>query len=63
MPQGDRERSKTVMQVIGVLGLVLILSVVFHKAIADVAALAERHSGRQFWVELGRYLFRNLAGG
>jgi hypothetical protein len=63
MADRDGERSRTVMQVIGVLGLVLILSVVFHKAIADIAALAERHSGRQFWIELGRYLFKNLAGG
>jgi hypothetical protein len=60
----DRDSlGKTALQIAGVLGLLLICSVVFHKALSDIAALADRHAGRQFWVELGRYIFKNLAGG
>ena len=62
MPSERDAIGKTALQVVGVLGLLLICAVVFHKAIADIAALAERFSGRQFWVELGRYVMRNLAG-
>jgi hypothetical protein len=63
MPKDRDTLGKTALQIVGVLGLLLICSLVFHKAFADIASLADRHSGRQFWLELGRYIFKNLAGG
>lgn len=63
MKDGRDGPGSTILQIVGVVGLLLVLSVVFHKAVSDIAALAERHAGREFWIELGRYLFRNLAGG
>ena len=50
-------------QVFGVLALVLLLGMVAHKGHADISRLAQKHSGSEFWVELGRYVIRNLAGG
>jgi len=54
---------RTVLQVFGWLGIALILSVIFHKAFADIALLAQRHSGLTFLAAVARYLFKNLAGG
>lgn len=41
----------------------LLLSMILHKGITDVSVIAEKHSGRQFWVALGKYFIGNLAGG
>ena len=41
----------------------LLLSMILHKGITDVSVIAEKHSGRQFWVTLGKYFIGNLAGG
>lgn len=57
------ERFKTVLQVLAILLLVLICSVILHKAYADVSLLAGEHSGADFWRALARYLFKNLSGG
>lgn len=56
------ERFKSALQMLAILGLLLIVGVVLHKAYVDVAALAEQHSGAGFWRALARYLLRNLAG-
>ena len=62
--RGSQSRiGKTVLQVFGWLGLALILSVIFHKAFADIALLAQKHSGMQFLAAMARYFFKNLAGG
>ncbi len=53
---------KTVLQVVAILGLVGLLGMVFHKAFADVSLLWQRHPGADFWPELLRYVFKNLAG-
>jgi hypothetical protein len=45
------------------LGLGLVLSVIFHKAFADIALLAQKHSGTRFLAAVARYLLKNLAGG
>ena len=34
-----------------------------HKGHTDISALAEKHSGKQFWTALARYFIGNLAGG
>jgi hypothetical protein len=62
MPQDPDARFKTALQVVGILGLVGLLSMVFHKAFADISLLWQQHAGGDFWAALARYLFRNLAG-
>ena len=43
--------------------MAFILGMVAHKGHADISVLAEKHSGREFWVELARYFIGNLGGG
>ena len=43
--------------------IAFLLGMVAHKGHADISGLAAKHSGSEFWVELGRYVIRNLAGG
>lgn len=54
---------RTALQVVGVLGLLAVLSMVAHKAFADIFTLAQRHSGADFWAALARQILRNLVGG
>ncbi|MBL0918714.1 MAG: hypothetical protein IBJ14_08430 [Hydrogenophaga sp.] len=53
---------KTVLQAVAILLLIGLLAMVLHKGFADVSVVWERHSGSEFWIELGRYVLRNLAG-
>jgi len=53
---------QNIVQVLAILGLLLMLSVIFHKGFADIAALAQKHSGGEFWQALVRYFLANLAG-
>lgn len=53
---------KTVAQVLAILLLAGIVGMVLHKGWTDFSALARVHRGEGFWLELVRYLFRNLAG-
>ncbi|MDR7095754.1 hypothetical protein [Hydrogenophaga laconesensis] len=62
MSKDASERSKTVMQVIGIAGLVGIMAMLFHKGFTDISVIWQQHSGPDFWIALARYLFRNLAG-
>jgi hypothetical protein len=43
--------------------MALILGMVAHKGHADISVLAQKHSGKEFWVELARYFIGNLGGG
>jgi hypothetical protein len=52
-----------ILQALAILLLVLMLSVILHKGFADVSALAQKHSGLEFWRALGRYLLANLGAG
>jgi hypothetical protein len=54
---------KTLLQAVGVVCGAFILSMIVHKGYVDVYALAQQHSGEKFWLALGRYFLRNLAGG
>ncbi len=56
------ERFKTVLQVLAILLLAGILGMVFHKGFHDVGALAEQHSGAEFWKALARMVLKNLGG-
>lgn len=57
-----QEHFKTVAQVIAIALLAGMVGMVLHKGYTDVAALAREHRGDGFWLELVRYVFRNLAG-
>ena len=63
MGKKQGEYFKTAMQVFAILLLVALLSTILHKALADVSALAQQHSGTDFWAALARQVLRNLAGG
>lgn len=56
------ERFKTALQIVAIACLMGLVAVIFHKAFADISVLWQQYSGGDFWVSLGRYLFRNLAG-
>ena len=51
------------VKVVAVALLVLIHSMILHKGYTDVSALAQKHSGEQFWKALGRYVIGNIGGG
>jgi len=55
--------AKRAFQALAILCLILMLSVILHKAISDIATLAQKHPGQAFWRALGRYFIANLAGG
>ena len=50
------------LQVLGILGIAGIFSVIGHKALSDMGALAAQYAGADFWVRLGRYVIANLGG-
>jgi len=54
---------KSALQVLAVLCLIVLFSMVAHKAFADIALLMQHHSGIDFWAALARHVLRNLAGG
>ena len=54
---------KEVLHKLAIFAGMLLLSMILHKGITDVSVIAEKHSGRQFWVALGKYFIGNLAGG
>lgn len=56
------EHFKTGLQIVAIACLLGLFAMIFHKAFADISVLWQQHSGGDFWVALGRYLFRNLAG-
>ena len=58
----QRETAKTVFQVLAILGLAGIFLMILHKGYTDFTAMAREHPGDSFWMELVRYVFRNLAG-
>jgi hypothetical protein len=62
MQKNADERARTFFQVLAIVLLAGIVGVLLHKGYADVSQIAREHPGG-FWSALGRYLFRNLAGG
>jgi len=57
------EAQRTLLQLLAIFCMALICAVVLHKGVADVALLAQDHSGQKFWVALAKYFLRNIAGG
>ena len=53
----------TALQLLAILCLIALFSMVLHKAFADLSALAQQHSGADFWAAVARHVLRNLAGG
>ena len=54
---------KSALQVLAILCLIALYSMVAHKAFADIALLAQQHSGGDFWAALSRHVLRSLVGG
>jgi hypothetical protein len=53
---------KIALQLVAILCLIALFSMVLHKATVDLSALAQQHSGIDFWAALARHILRNLAG-
>lgn len=54
---------KNLLQIVAIFCMILVWVIIVHKAYGTVAALAQKHSGVEFWLALGRHLMANLAGG
>ena len=54
---------ESVLQVLAIACLIGLFSMVAHRAVVDIAALAQLHSGGDFWAALARHVLRNLPGG
>lgn len=54
---------KTLLQYLAVLCMAVIVAMLLHKGFTDISALAQKHSGAEFWLALGKYFLSNLAGG
>lgn len=63
MSRSAGDIAKSVLQAVGMVGLVVIAAIVVHKGFVDISALARQHSGGDFWIALVRYFFKNMAGG
>lgn len=61
MDRKSGESSKSILQVLGIAGLVCIFLIILHKGYSDISLLARIHSGAEFWSALVRYLLANLA--
>ncbi len=56
------EHFKTGLQILAIACLLGLFAMIFHKAFVDISVVWQQHSGGDFWMALGRYLLRNLAG-
>jgi hypothetical protein len=54
---------KDLLQKVAIFAGILLLSMILHKGVTDISVIAEKYSGRQFWVVLAKYFIGNLAGG
>lgn len=54
---------KTFLQVVAVAIAAVFLSMVIHKGTVDISALAQKHSGGEFWTALVKYILGNLGAG
>ena len=54
---------KNLLQIAAIAGMVLVWAIIAHKAYGVVSALAQKHSGMEFWLALARHMMANLAGG
>ena len=61
--ESQAEEVRKTGQVVAIALLVLIFAMIAHKGYHDISRIAEKHSGKEFWVEMARYAIGNLAGG
>jgi hypothetical protein len=54
---------KNLLQIVAIFCMILLWVIIVHKAHGTVSALAQKHSGVEFWLALVRHLMANLAGG
>jgi hypothetical protein len=59
MKKGQGDLFKITLKIVAILCMVVIFSMIFHKAFADLAKLARQYSGSEFWVSLVRQLLMN----
>ena len=57
------ETAKDALQLVGVFWIAFIITMILYRGYVMVSGLAERYSGAEFWVRLGRQVIANLAGG
>jgi len=63
MPQSSSNAMQRWLQILAVFCAIVIWAMILHKGSADVSALAQKHSGEEFWIALAKYFLRNLGGG
>jgi hypothetical protein len=63
LPVSLREGLAALLRILAAVMLVLIPGMIVHKSYVDIAALAEKHSGGEFWISLAHYVIRTIAGG
>jgi hypothetical protein len=63
MHDGARKAFKRMPLLLAIAFFVLLWSMILHKASGDIARLAQKHSGDDFWLALAKYFLSNLAGG
>jgi len=63
MPQSSSNAMQRWLQILAVFCAIVIWAMILHKGSAEVSALAQKHSGEEFWIALAKYFLRNLGGG
>lgn len=63
MQDGASDSFKTFLQVVAVAIVTVLFAMILHKGSVDISALANKHSGGEFWVALVKYFFSNMGAG
>jgi hypothetical protein len=63
MHDGARKAFNRMPLLLAIAFFVLLWSMILHKASGDIARLAQKHSGGDFWLAMAKYFLSNLAGG
>ena len=54
---------KNLLQIAAIFCILIVWTIIVHKAYGVVSTLAQKHSGVEFWLTLARHMMANLAGG
>jgi hypothetical protein len=54
---------KTFLQVVALAIALVLVAMIVHKGTVDISALAQKHSGGEFWMALVKYILGNLGAG
>ena len=63
MQAGAPDSFKTFLQVVAVAIAAVLVAMILYKGTVDILALAQKHSGGEFWVALVKYFFSNMGAG